>query len=70
MTAERILERISQNPFRPLAVKTVGGHRIEINQAGDIFIYDRVETTCVVLLDSAGRNFVYEPQQIDAIELR
>ena len=35
MTAGSILERISQNPFRPIAVKTIGGTRIEINQAED-----------------------------------
>jgi hypothetical protein len=67
MTAESILERISQNPFRPIAVKTIGGTRIEINQAEDIFIYDRMRTTCLVLFDSAGRKFIYEPQQIAAI---
>jgi hypothetical protein len=70
MTAESILERISQNPFRPIAVETIGGNRIEINQAEDIFIYDRMNTTCVVLFDPAGRKFVYELEQIAAIEAR
>jgi hypothetical protein len=70
MTAENILERINQKPFRPLALETVGGTRIEVNRAEDIFIYDRIKTTCVVLFDSAGRKFVYEPEQITAIESR
>jgi hypothetical protein len=84
MTAESILERISQNPFRPIAVKTTAGTRIEINQAEDIFIYDRMiydgvpndlrqngmKTTCVVLFDSVGTKFIYELEQIAAIEVR
>jgi hypothetical protein len=70
MTAENILERINQKPFRPLALETVGGTRIEVNRAEDIFIYDRIKTTCVVLFDSADRKFVYEPEQITAIESR
>jgi hypothetical protein len=70
MTAESILEQISQNPFRPIAVKTIGGNRIEIDNAEDIFIYDRMNTTCVVLFDPACRKFVYELEQIAAIEVR
>jgi hypothetical protein len=70
MTAESILERIIQNPFQPIAVKTIGGTRIEINQAEDIFIYDRMNTTCVVLFDPVGRKFIYELEQIAAIEVR
>jgi hypothetical protein len=70
MTAESILERINQKPFRPIALKTIGGTQIEIDNAEDIFIYDRLKTTCVVLFDPAGRKFIYEPQQIAAIEAR
>jgi hypothetical protein len=70
MTAESILERINQKPFRPLALETVSGTWIEVNRAEDIFVYDRVKTTCVVLFDSAGREFVYELEQITAIESR
>src|SRR5208282_6339204 len=33
-------------------------------------VYDRMKTTCVVLFDSAGRKFVYEPEQITAIQAR
>ena len=36
----------------------------------DIFIYDRVKTTCVVLFGPEGRKFIYEPDQITAIEAR
>jgi hypothetical protein len=70
MTAESILEQINQKPFRPLALETVGGTWIEVSRAEDIFIYDRVQTTCVVLFDPAGRKFVYEPEQITTIESR
>jgi hypothetical protein len=70
MTAESILERINQKPFRPVALETVGGTCIEIDRAEDIFIYDRVKTTCVVLFDPEGRKFIYEPEQITAIEAR
>jgi hypothetical protein len=70
MTAESILERISQKPFRPLALQTVGGTWIEVSRAEDIFIYDRINSTWVVLFDPAGRKFVYAPEQITAIEAR
>ena len=70
MTAESILERINQKPFRPIALETVGGIRIEIDREEDIFIYDRVKTTCVVIFDPEGRKFIYEPDQITAIEAR
>ena len=70
MTPESILERINQKPFRPFALATVGGTWIEIDRAEDIFIYDRVKTTCVVLFDPEGRKFIYEPEQITAIEAR
>ena len=70
MTAQSILERINQVPFRPVALETVGGTWIEIDRAEDIFIYDRVKTTSVVLFDPEGRKFIYEPDQITAIEAR
>jgi hypothetical protein len=43
---------------------------VEVNRAEDIFVYDRMKTTCVVLFDSAGWKFVYEPEQITAIQAR
>ena len=70
MTAESILERMNQKPFRAIALETVGGTRIEIDRAEDIFIYDRTKTTYVVLFDPEGRKFIYEPDQITAIEAR
>jgi hypothetical protein len=70
MTAESILEQITQKPFRPIALKTIAGERIEIDNAEDIFVYDRMKTTCVVLFDPVGRKFIYEPEQITAIEAR
>ena len=70
MTAESILERINQKPFRPLALRTVGGTWIEVSRAEDIFIYDRINSTWVVLFDPAGTKFVCAPEQITAIEAR
>ena len=70
MTAESILERINQKPFRPIALETVGGTWIEIERSEDIFIYDRVTTTCVVLFDPEGRKFICEPEQTTAIEVQ
>jgi hypothetical protein len=70
MTPESILERINQKPFGPIALETIDGTRIEIGRAEDIFIYDRVKTTCVVIFDPEGRKFIYEPDQITAIEAR
>ena len=67
MTAESIPERINQKPFRPIALETVGGTRIEIDREEDIFIYDRIKTTSVVLFDPEGRKFIYEPDQITAL---
>jgi hypothetical protein len=52
MIAESILEQINQKPFRPIALETVGGTWIEIDRSEDIFIYDRMKTTCVVLFDT------------------
>jgi len=42
----------------------------EVDRAKDIFIYDRTRTACVVLFDPAGRKFVYEPEEVIAIEAR
>jgi len=68
MTAESILERISQKPFRPIVLETVGGTWIEIEREADIFIYDRMKTTSVVVFNPEGRKFTFEPEQISAIQ--
>ena len=70
MTAESILERIKQKPFRPIAIEAVGGTWIEVDREADIFIYDRKKTACVVIFDPEGRKFIFEPEQISAIEAR
>jgi hypothetical protein len=56
--------------FRPIALETVGGTWIEIEHEADIFIYDRMKTTSVVAFDPEGRKFIFEPEQISAIEPR
>ncbi len=70
MTVESVLERINQRPFRPIALETVDGTWIEIEREADIFIYDRMKTTSVVIFDPEGANFIFEPEQISAIEAR
>jgi len=70
MTAESILERIKQKPFRPIALETVDKTWITVDREADIFIYDRTETTSVVVFDPEGRKFVFAPEQISAIEAR
>ena len=70
MTAESILERITQKPFRPIALETVDKAWIKVDREADIFIYDRTETAWVVIFDPEGRKFVFAPEQISAIEAR
>ena len=62
------LEKIRQKPFRHIALETVDKTWIKVDREADIFIYDRMETTCVVIFDSKRRKFVFAPQQISAIE--
>ena len=70
MTVESILERINQKSFRPIALETVDKTWIKVDREADIFIYDRMETACVVILDPMRRKFVFTPEQISAIETR
>ena len=70
MTVESILERINQKPFRPIALETVDRTWIKVDREADIFIYDRMETACVVIFDPMRRKFVFTPEQISAIETR
>jgi hypothetical protein len=70
MTVESILERISQKPFRPIVLQTVDKTWIKVDREADIFIYDRMETVCVVIFDPMRRKFVFTPEQISAIEMR
>jgi hypothetical protein len=43
---------------------------LAVDREADIFIYDRMETACVVIFDPRGRKFVFAPEQISAIEAR
>ena len=70
MTAESILERINQKPFRPIALQTVDGVWIGVYREADIFIYDRMKTSCVVVFDPEGKKLIFEPDQISTIEPR
>ena len=59
MTVESILERITQKPFRPIALETVDKTWIKVDREADIFIYDRTETAWVVVFDPEGRKLVF-----------
>jgi hypothetical protein len=63
MTVESILERINQKPFRPIALQTVDKIWIKVDRESDIFIYDRMETACVVIFDPMRRKFVFTPEK-------
>jgi hypothetical protein len=43
---------------------------IGVYQEGDIFIYDRMKKSCVVVFDPAGKKPIPEPQEICVIESR
>ena len=43
---------------------------LAVDREADIFIYDRIETACVVVFDPKRRKFVFMPEQISAIETR
>ena len=70
MTASNILERISQRPFRAFALETIGGTWIEVDREVDLLIYERKKPVRVVIFDPSGRMYVFEPEQISALELR
>jgi hypothetical protein len=70
MTVESILEKINQNHFGLFALETVDKTWIKVDREADIFIYDRMETACVVMFDPNRRKFVFTPEQISAIETR
>jgi hypothetical protein len=63
MTVESILEKINQRPFRPIALETVDKPWINVDRQADIFIDDRMETACVVILDPMRQKFVFKSPQ-------
>ena len=70
MTASNILERISQKPFRPFALETIGGTCIDVDREADLLIYERKKPVRLVIFDPNGRMYVFEPDQISAIEIK
>ena len=70
MTASNILERISQKPFRPFALETIGGTWIDVDREADLLIYERKKPIRLVIFDPNGRMYVLEPDQISAIEIK
>ena len=70
MTAARILERINQKPFRPFAVETIGRSWIDVDREADVLVYERKKPVRVVIFDPDGRMYIFEPDQISAIEAK
>lgn len=70
MTANTILERLAQKPFRPFALETIGGTWIEVDREADILVYERKKPVRVVIFDAGGRMYVFEPEQISGLEIR
>ena len=63
MTVESILEKINQRPFRPIALETVDKTWINVDRHADIFIYDRMETACVVILTQCDKSSFSRPSK-------
>jgi hypothetical protein len=71
VNANLILQQLRQEPFRALALETVGGTWIDIDRQADVLIYDRRPPVRIVLFDSAtGRMYVLEPEQVSALEVK
>jgi hypothetical protein len=70
MTANSILERLSQKPFRSFALETIGGTWIEVDRDADILVYERKKPIRIVIFDIGGRMYVFEPEQISALEIK
>jgi hypothetical protein len=70
MTAASILERINQKLFRPFAIETIGGSWIDVDRETDVLIYERKKPVRLVVFDPNGRMYIFEPEQISAIEAK
>lgn len=70
MTTNSILERINQKPFRPFALETIGGTWIDVDREADLLIYERKKPVRLVIFDPNGRMYVFEPEQISALEVK
>jgi len=68
MTAESIIERVTQKPFRAFALETTGGTWIEIDREEDVLVYRKKPPVRITIFDASGRLYILEPEQIAAIE--
>jgi len=68
MTAESIIERISQKPFRAFALETTDDTWIEVDREEDVLVYRRTPPVRITIFDASGRLYILEPEQIAAIE--
>jgi hypothetical protein len=70
MTADSILERLSQKPFRSFALETIGGTWIGVDREADVLVYERKKPIRIVIFDINGRMYVLQPEQIAALEIK
>jgi hypothetical protein len=69
MTIGAIKERVTQEPFRPFTVETVGGSWIEVPRRESIAI-SPYEPVRLVIFDSDGTMFIFEPDQISGLAVK
>ena len=56
MTAESIIERTYRKPFQPITLQTFGGMCVDVHRETDIFIYDCMKASCVVVSILKGKS--------------
>jgi hypothetical protein len=70
MTLYTIKERLTQKPFRPFALETVGGSLIEVTRESDCVIFERFNVARIVVFALNGSMYILEPDQIASLEVK
>jgi hypothetical protein len=64
-----IRERAEHTPFRPFALETTSGSRIEVERAADIFLPER-RPEMVIVFEKTGRMWLLDVDQIADLEVK
>jgi hypothetical protein len=70
MTLASIKERLSQKPFRPFALETIGGAWIDVNHEADCAIFERNGRAQIFAFAQSGEMYVLEPDQVVSLAMR
>jgi hypothetical protein len=70
MTLASIKERLSQKPFRPFALETIGGTWIDVTREADCAIFERGSTARIVIFAQNGEMSVLEPDQVASLAIK